>query len=212
MLGVAITTSSICAGARCPWVRAHAGAAATQNITHPGLGIRLLDLLAAGSEPQAAIDTVIREHEHIDYRQLTLVDVHGRTAAYTGAETLGINAQQQGRDCVAAGNLLSGAHLPGAMVSEFEAAPHKHLAQRLLDALQAGVDAGGEQGPVRSAALLVAHEQAFPLVDLRIDWDDSDPVQSLQGLWQAYQPQMQDYLMRALDPSQAPSYGVPGDP
>ena len=131
---------------------------------------------------------------------------------YTGAETLGINAQQTGRDCVAAGNLLSGAQLPDAMVSAFETAPHIHLAQRLLDALQAGVDSGGEQGAVQSAALLVAHEQAFPLVDLRVDWHASDPVQSLHGLWRAYEPQMQDYLLRALDPGKAPSYGVPGDP
>ena len=49
MLGVAITTSSICVGARCPWVRARIGAVATQNITHPGLGNRLLDLLAGGA-------------------------------------------------------------------------------------------------------------------------------------------------------------------
>ncbi|MDH3716454.1 MAG: DUF1028 domain-containing protein [Gammaproteobacteria bacterium] len=212
MLGIAITTSSICVGARCPWVRAHVGAVATQNITHPGLGNRILDLLEAGNQPQAALDMVVQEHEHIAYRQLTVVDVRGRTAAYTGAETLGINAQQPGRDCVAAGNLLSGAHLPPAMVSEFEAAPHKHLAQRLLDALQAGVDSGGEQSAVQSAALLVAHEQAFPLVDLRVDRDVSDPVRSLHELWCAYEPQMQDYLMRAIDPGKAPSYGVPGDP
>lgn len=212
MLGVAITTSSICVGARCPWVRAGVGAVATQNITHPGLGIRILDLLASGDEPQSALDKVVEEHEHIAYRQLTIVDAQGRTAIYTGAETLGINAASQGRGCVAAGNLLSDANLPDAMVNAFEALPDRHLAQRLLDALQAGVDAGGEQGPVKSAALLVAHERVFPLVDLRVDWDDADPVLSLQELWRAYEPQMQDYVMRAIDPTTAPSYGVPGDP
>ena len=211
MLGVAITTSSICVGARCPWVRAQVGAVATQNITHPGLGNQLLDLLAAGAAPQAALDKIIAEHEHIAYRQLTVIDVQGRTAVYTGSKTLGVNAQQQGRDCVAGGNLLSSEKLPAAMVREFESAPAQHLAQRLLDALQAGVDAGGERGPVKSAALLVAHREAFPLVDLRVDWDDVDPVRSLQGLWRAFEPQMQDYLLRALDPGKAPSYGVPGD-
>ena len=211
MLGVAITTSSICVGARCPWVRAQVGAVATQNITHPGLGNRLLDLLAAGEAPQAALAQVVAEHTHIAYRQLTVIDARGRTAVYTGEKILGVNAQREGRDCVAAGNLLSSEALPNAMMQAFELSPERHLAQRLLDALQAGVDAGGEEGPVKSAALLVAHRENFPLVDLRVDWDDEDPVQSLHELWRAYEPQMQDYLLRALDPGKAPRYGVPGD-
>ena len=211
MLGVAITTSSICVGARCPWVRAQAGAVATQNITHPALGNRVLERLAAGAAAQQALDNIVAEHEHMAYRQLAVIDARGQTAVYTGSKTLGINAHYQGRDCVAAGNLLSSEELPAAMVQWFESAAEQHLAQRLLDALQAGADAGGEQGPVKSAALLVAHRESFPLVDLRVDWDDADPLQALHGLWRAYEPQMQDYLLRALDPDNAPSYGVPGD-
>jgi uncharacterized Ntn-hydrolase superfamily protein len=85
-----------------------------------------------------------------------------------------------------------------------------HLAERLLCALEAGVNAGGEEGPTHSAALLVTSEQSWPLVDLRVDWSD-DPVDELRALWSRYQPQMQDYLDRALNPSAAPAYGVPGD-
>ena len=77
---------------------------------------------------------------------------------------------------------------------------------------EAGLAAGGEEGPVHSAALLVADEQPWPLVDLRVDWDERDPVAVLRDLWTAYQPQMQDYVTRALDPASAPAYGVPGDP
>ena len=51
----------------------------------------------------------------------------------------------------------------------------------------------------------------FPLVDLRVDWSDGDPIADLQALWEAYEPQMQDYVNRAVNPSAAPSYGVPGD-
>lgn len=51
----------------------------------------------------------------------------------------------------------------------------------------------------------------WPVVDLRIDWADADPVASLQALWQAYEPQMEAYITRALDPRDAPGYGVPGD-
>jgi uncharacterized Ntn-hydrolase superfamily protein len=85
-----------------------------------------------------------------------------------------------------------------------------HLAERLLCSLEAGVAAGGEEGPTHSAALLVAGENAWPLVDLRVDWSD-DPVGDLRNLWVLYQPQMNDYLDRALNPAVAPAYGVPGD-
>jgi uncharacterized Ntn-hydrolase superfamily protein len=97
------------------------------------------------------------------------------------------------------------------MTDTFAANADRHLAERLLRALEAGVAAGGEEGPVHSAALLVVHEQPFPLVDLRCDWDDDDPIAKLRGLWAAYEGEMQAYLDRALNPTAAPSYGVPGD-
>jgi len=77
--------------------------------------------------------------------------------------------------------------------------------------LQAGIDAGGEEGDTHSGGLLVAHEQPWPLVDLRVDWTDDCPGQVLRDLWDRYEPEMQPYLTRALNPSDAPSYGVPGD-
>ncbi len=72
-------------------------------------------------------------------------------------------------------------------------------------------DAGGEVGPTHSAALLVVSDLVWPLVDLRVDWHESDPIAAVRELWTAYEPQMQDYVTRALDPTSAPSYGVPGD-
>jgi uncharacterized Ntn-hydrolase superfamily protein len=64
---------------------------------------------------------------------------------------------------------------------------------------------------VRSACLLVADQTAWPLVDLRVDWSEGCPITDLRGLWTAYEPQMADYVARALNPDAAPSYGVPGD-
>ena len=81
-----------------------------------------------------------------------------------------------------------------------------------LRALEAGLASGGEEGPVHSAALIVYHEQTFPLVNLRVDWDDENPIRVLRKLWTDYKPQMGAYLQRAIDPTKAPSYGVPGDP
>ena len=97
------------------------------------------------------------------------------------------------------------------MTDFFSSNKNLHLAERLLLSLQAGLDAGGEEGPVHSAGIKVVHKYLWPLVDLRIDWADEEPLTDLMKLWHAYEPQMIDYTARAIDPSKAPSYGVPGD-
>lgn len=211
MVGVAITTSSISVASRCPWVRAGVGAAATQNVTDPSLGNIMLDGLKRGDSPEQVIDDLVKGRDFIEYRQLALIDSKGKSASFTGNQTLGTNAVVQGDGCIAAGNLLITTAVPQAMVDAFAKHSEMHLAQRLLLALQAGVDAGGEEGPVHSAGLKVAHVHPWPLVDLRVDWADDDPIGELMKLWQAYQPQMMDYNARAIDPRSAPSYGVPGD-
>ncbi|MGI9509757.1 MAG: DUF1028 domain-containing protein [Geminicoccaceae bacterium] len=212
MFGVAITTSSICVGARCPHVRAGVGAVASQNITDPHLGALLLDALERGEDSASAIAGVIENRPNIDYRQLTAVDRNGRTAHFTGAHILGTHAVSEASNCIAAGNLLADSAVPDAMTAGFLADPDAHLAERLLSGLEAGLAAGGEEGAVHSAALLVADRQPFPLVDLRVDWDDAAPVARLRSLWLAYEGQMTDYLNRATEPAAAPSYGVAGDP
>jgi uncharacterized Ntn-hydrolase superfamily protein len=212
MFGVAITTSSICVGARCPHARAGVGAVATQNITDPNLANLVLDRIAAGESASAAVAAVVNGRANIDYRQLTAVDSSGNIGHFTGANILGTNAVSEGAHCIAAGNLLSSQRVPAAMTEGFAANANEHLAERLLRALEDGVAAGGEEGPVHSAALIVHHRQPFALVDLRVDWDDDDPIVKLRRLWTDYEPQMQAYLDRALNPSAAPSYGVAGDP
>ena len=145
MVGVAITTSSICVASRCPWVRAGIGAAATQNVTDPSLGNLMLDYLAEGKSPEQAIESITSGRDFIEYRQLALIDTQGRSASYTGSETLGTNTVVQGDGCIAAGNLLISKEVPKAMTRSFSENSHLHLAERLLLALQAGVDAGGEE-------------------------------------------------------------------
>lgn len=211
MVGVAITTSSICVASRCPWVRSNVGAAATQNITDPSLGNSMLDNLEKGLNPQQSIDDVIKKHKFIEYRQLALIDAKGNSASYTGSKTLGTNAVSQNENCIAAGNLLSSSNIVKIMSENFSKNSNLHLAERLLVALKAGLDAGGEEGPVHSSGLKVAFKDSWPLVDLRIDWSNNDPIKELIDLWKSYEPQMMDYNLRAIDPSSAPSYGVPGD-
>jgi uncharacterized Ntn-hydrolase superfamily protein len=74
----------------------------------------------------------------------------------------------------------------------------------------AGLAAGGEAGPVKSAGMVVVDTQAWPIADLRVDWHDA-PLAELTALWALWKPQMRDYVTRALNPSAAPTYGVPGD-
>ena len=210
-LGIAISSSSISVGARCPWVRAGIGVVATQNVTLPALGPRILDLIETrGLAADAALDAALGAHEWRAYRQVTVVDSEGRTAMFTGDEALGLHHAAAGDQCVAAGNMLANTQVIDSMVKAFESSAAA-LADRLLAAMHAAVRAGGEAGPVHSAALKIADTQVWPIVDLRVDWADDDPIGQLDALWQAYRPQMQDYVTRALNPTAAPSYGVPGD-
>jgi len=210
-VGMAITSSSPAVAARCANVRAGVGAASTQNITDPRLGPRLLDLLEAGLSPEAALERIAAEHELIDYRQLSVVDCSGRSAAFSGKRTLGLHATAIGDGVAAAGNLLSHLNVPAAMVAAFERLTEEELEPRLLAALRAGIEAGGEAGPVHSAGLLVADHAAWPSTDLRVDWS-GDPISELERIWLIWAPQWRDYVIRALDPASAPAYGVPGDP
>jgi uncharacterized Ntn-hydrolase superfamily protein len=210
-LGVAISSSSISVWARCPWLRAGVGAVATQNVTLPALGPQILDLLENQQlEPAAALDRALNANGWSQYRQVTVIDGQGQTAFFTGEEALGMHNALAGEQCVAAGNMLAGPHVIAAMVPAFEITPGL-LADRLLAVMQAAIAAGGEAGAVHSAALKVVDDHTWPIVDLRIDWADDDPIGKLADLWQAYQPQMQDYVTRALNPTPALSYGLPGN-
>jgi uncharacterized Ntn-hydrolase superfamily protein len=207
--GMAISSSSPAVAARCAHVRAGVGAVASQNITDPALGPLVLDQLEAGLAAGEALRAVTEGREFIDYRQLLVVDRAGATAIHSGGQVLGIWSEARATDCAAGGNLLAGELVPLAMVEAF-AGSTGHLGERLMLALEAGLKAGGEAGPVHSAGLKVADRLDWPLVDLRIDWAE-DPIGMLRAAWEVYRPQMEAYVQRAEDPTVAPRYGVPGD-
>lgn len=210
MFGLAISSSSPAVAARCAYARAGVGAVASQNVTDPRLGPRMLDLLASGASAPAAISTVMAESRHMDYRQLLAVDTAGRTAIHSGGHALGVWSQAQSENVAAGGNLLAAEDVPQAMVDHFLSSDG-HLGDRLVGALEAGLVAGGEAGPVHSAGLLLVDTVPWPVADLRCDWTDDCPIAALATAWSIYKPQLDAYVQRALDPSVAPSYGVPGD-
>ncbi|MBY5835016.1 DUF1028 domain-containing protein (plasmid) [Rhizobium leguminosarum] len=209
--GVAISSSSPAVASRCAWARAGIGAVATQNVTNPALGPRMLDELAKRASAADAVATARLSDDFPNYRQLLAVDAHGGTAIHSGTNALGTWTSAVGHQCVAAGNLLANDGVPKVMVEMFEATSGT-LGDRLIAALRAAVDAGGEAGPVRSAGLLIVDKQTWPYAELRIDWlDDGCPIAAVARAWDVYRPQAEDYVTRALNPLAAPSYGVPGD-
>jgi len=208
--GVAISSSSPAVGSRCPNVRAGVGAVSSQNITDPRLGPALLDALEGGLSAQAALDSISAVATHPEFRQLTVVDRAGAAAVFSGSKSLGINAEVIAKNVAAAGNMLANDGVIQAMVNSFATNPDKELADRLICALEAGVAAGGEAGPVHSAAVLVATQVSWPTTNLRVDWDEN-PIVKLREIYEVWAPQADDYVTRALNPNSAPSYGVPGD-
>jgi uncharacterized Ntn-hydrolase superfamily protein len=211
MFGVAIASSSPAVAARCAHARAGAGAVATQNITDPSLGPRILDSLTRGMPADGALQDALQSTAFGAYRQLIAVGGAGPPAVHSGEHALGLVGSAIGAHSAAAGNLLARTDVPQAMVSAFETAAG-HFGARLLQALRAGAERGGEAGPVHSAGLLVVREVSWPIVDLRVDWHDDDPLGALTAIWEIYAPQIEDYVRRAVDPGAAPSYGVPGNP
>ncbi|MFJ7793845.1 DUF1028 domain-containing protein [Pseudomonas sp. NPDC096950] len=209
-LGIAISSSSIAVGARCPWLVPGVGAVSTQNITLPSLGPETLAFMEQGLSPSDALDKVLTRNGYSQYRQVTAIDHLGRTAHFSGSETLGNHNAVSGEQCVAAGNMLADRSVIEAMVRSFEQGEGQ-LADRLLAAMQAAMVAGGEAGPVHSAAMVVVGELTWPIINLRVDWAEEDPIGELEKLWDAYRPQVQDYIDRALAPDRSPGYGVAGD-
>lgn len=200
--GIGITTGSICVGARCPFVLSATGAVLSQHSTDPGLGLRGIELLKAGKSAQQTIDELVKTGHKLSWRQLAVVDRNGMVAHFTGDDCSPERGGHAGPNCVAIGNLLRRKELPKAMIDGFMERPQGMLAERLLRALDAGIEAGSEVNPLRSAALLVAEKFPFPEVNLRVDWHDQ-PVAKLRRIWNRYKPDQATYMQRVTDPDKA---------
>lgn len=210
MFGVAISSSSPAVAARCSYARAGVGAVASQNVTDPSLGPLALDLMQTGMAAPEAIAEVQKRGKFVEYRQVLAVDRQGQTAIHSGPNSLGIWTQAQALNVASGGNMLANDGVPQAIVDGYLAASG-HIGDRLIAAMQAGLAAGGEAGPVHSAGMMIVDKIGWPVADLRCDWTEDCPIAAISDLWDRYKPQMDAYIQRALDPRAAPSYGVPGD-
>lgn len=207
--GMAVSSSSPAVAARCLHLRGGVGAVASQNITDPRFGPFLLDALASGASAAEAWDTLRATDSTLDHRQISVLGATGTPVAWSGPGTLGTYASAVGEDAVCAGNMLASSGVPEAMLAAFTAATGD-LESRLLAAMLAGLDKGGEAGPVHSAGLSVVRSAGWAETDLRVDWSE-DPLGDLTDLLEIWLPQRDDYVTRGIDPATSPSYGVPGD-
>jgi len=153
---------------------------------------------------QAALDEALSATPFAAYRQLLAIGSTGPPAIHSGAQGLGVVNAAIGANAAAAGKSPGESRSSGAHDRRIRAATG-HLGDCLLQALHAGLDTGGEAGPVHSAASAHRARRELPIVDLRVDWTDDDPLAALSAIWRLYAPQIDDYVRRAIDPSRAPA-------
>lgn len=198
--GVAITTHAMAVTSRCPWVKSGVGAVTTQASTDPRLGPLGLRLLEMGFSAGKVLRELEASDPYIEHRQLAVVDRDGRAAARTGRENRDWAGHHVGDGFVAMGNALISERTCAAMVEAFQASTVEDLAERLLRAIEAGRDAGGQHDGQRSAGLIVYDREVFPRVDLRVDLH-AEPVGELRRIFDEYRPLTDYYTLRAANPT-----------
>ena len=180
---VAVATCAFAVGASCPYVRAGVGAVSTQSMTNRYLGPAILDCLARGLAPDAAIQGALAGDDGRHLRQVHAVDRHGRVAAWTGNNCVEWCGSVAAPGISVAGNMLAGPDVVGATLAAIGG--NGPLPERLAEAMLAGERAGGDRRGRQSATMLLTTAEDFPDLNLRVD-DHPDPVAELArlvGLW-----------------------------
>ena len=182
-LGVAVQSKFLAVGSVVPWARAGVGAVATQALANYSYGPRGLDLLSQGHTAEQTVEALVSADEDREHRQLGVVDARGQAASFTGSECFDWAGGVTGEHYAAQGNILVGRETVEAMARTYEETAGD-LGARLLAALDAGQEAGGDSRGKQSAALLVVREGGGyggdndRVLDLRVD-DHPDPIREL---------------------------------
>lgn len=185
-LGVATSSRALAAGGGVPYCRAGVGAIASQSFSNPYLGIDGLALLEQGLPAERTLERVIETDAGRDLRQLAIVDKNGRVAAYTGERCIDWAGHVLGGGYVCLGNILVGEDVVKAMAVAFERSVEEELPERLIRALEAGQDAGGDRRGRQSAGIHVVQTEEYPYCDLRVD-DHPEPVAELRRVLTIFQ-------------------------
>lgn len=201
--GVAVSTKFLAVGSLCPFAKAGVGAVATQAFVNPTFGPRGLRLLEEGIAPEDVVALLLKSDEGREHRQLHLVDRCGRTAAFTGSETVEWAGHKTFPYFSVAGNMLSNAQVIEAMAEAYQTNMDQPFAERLIRALEAGQLAGGDKRGRQSAALYIMSTEVYPKLDLRVD-DHPDPVAELRRLYEEAKKEFipfQQFLPTAAQPA-----------
>lgn len=182
--GVAVTTARPAVGNRVPFAQFGVGAIATQANTNPQLGYLGLQELAKGLSAEQVREILIAADSDIQTRQFTIVDTQGRVAAFTGTEPADYKSHLLGNYCAVAGNCLVGQQVLEDMLVTFESST-EIFEIKLLQAIAAGQQAGGDKRGKISSALRVVTQAGHPYLDLRIDKSEQ-PVDDLFELYAEY--------------------------
>ena len=170
-----------------------------QAIAEPRLGILGLRLLEGGYSPRKIISEIITSDDWPAKRQIGIVDIDGRSAAFTGDANAEWAGQLNGLNYVAMGNLLRGPEVVAAIAEVFLESESEELEERLVRAIEAGRDAGGQEEGQTSASLLTFGKETFSRCDLRSDISQ-EPVADLRRIYDWYKPLIPYFLERASDP------------
>lgn len=185
-LGVAVQSHWFSVGTLVTWAEAGVGAVATQSFVEVSYGPLGLALMRAGKSAPEALTMLLATDEGRDVRQVAMIDAQGHVAVHTGRKCIAAAGHHVGSDYSAQANLMEKDTVWDAMAKAFESAPGS-LTDRLLAALEAAQDEGGDIRGKQSAAILVVRGKssgrpwADRLVDLRIE-DHPDPVAELKRL------------------------------
>ncbi|HEX3812010.1 MAG TPA: DUF1028 domain-containing protein [Mycobacteriales bacterium] len=185
-LGVAVATCALAAGRAVPWAQAGVGVVTTQAQTNRTYGARGLQLMQSGLSPRDALDRLLAADRSPAQRQVAMVSATGEVAAWTGGFCLSACGHVTGKGFSAQGNTLASRSVVPSMAEAFTEASGP-LADRLLAALLAAEEAGGDVRGRQSAALMIVDAEptdepwnAIP-IDLRVD-DHTDPIAELHRL------------------------------
>ena len=184
-LGAAVQSKAFATGSRAISIKGGVAAIAHQASSNPMYGALGIELLATGMTPQQALDMMLRSDEGRDSRQVAILDITGRSAAWSGSGASDWKGHRCGKDFCAQGNILVGAAVVEGIAQAFESSTGP-LAERMLAALDAGQAAGGDARGTQAAALIVAKPLAAAgfgdrVIDLRVD-DSKAPLVELRRL------------------------------
>lgn len=185
-IGIAVQSHWFAVGAICPWIEAGVGAITTQSIVEISYGPKGLDLLRSGSTAQETLETLLKKDSGRALRQVSIVDAKGNIAAHTGERCIAEAGHQTGAYFSVQANMMVNNSVWSEMAAAFENSPGS-FPDRLVAALVAAQEAGGDIRGKQSAALLVAENikddtpWSHVLINLRVD-DHLEPIVELQRL------------------------------